>query len=103
MKGFKYQITVKVLLRKDKQNGDIEFAHVYFNSALKTVINLEYDLHKSFQELLYRIDNWINKRPGWIIKSIDAEYENISVYSPLSGSTYIKLPFELKNLTERFI
>ena len=96
MKGFKYQLTEKVLLRKDKQNGDIEFAPVYFNSALKTVINLKYDLHKSFQELLYRIDNWINKGPGWIIKSIDAEYENISVYSPLSGSTYIKLSFELK-------
>ena len=25
IKGFKYQITVKVLLRKGKQNGDIEF------------------------------------------------------------------------------
>ena len=25
IKGFKYQITVKALLRKDKQNGDIEF------------------------------------------------------------------------------
>ena len=39
MKGFKYQITVKVLLRKDKQNRDIEFALVYFNSTPKTVIN----------------------------------------------------------------
>ena len=60
------------------------------------MINLKYDLHKSFQELLYRIDNWISKEPGWIIKSIDADYENISVYSPLSGSTYIELSFELK-------
>ena len=38
MKGFKYQITVKVLLNKHKGNGDIEF-----------VINLEYDIDKSFQ------------------------------------------------------
>ena len=30
-KGFKYQITVKVLLKKYKRNGDIEFATVYFN------------------------------------------------------------------------
>ena len=39
MKGFKYQITVNVLLSKDKGNGDIEYSHVYFNSATKTVIN----------------------------------------------------------------
>ena len=30
-KGFKYQITVKVLLKKYKLNGQIEFAPVYFN------------------------------------------------------------------------
>ena len=37
-KGFKYQITVKVLLKKYKLNGEIEFAPVYFNSTTKTVI-----------------------------------------------------------------
>ena len=31
-KGFKYQITVKVLLKKYKLNEEIEFAPVYFNS-----------------------------------------------------------------------
>ena len=56
-KGFKYQITVKVLLKKHKQNGDIEFAPVYFNSVTKTVINFKYDLSKSFQEVLYGIGN----------------------------------------------
>ena len=30
-KGFKYQITVKVLLKKYKLNGETEFAPVYFN------------------------------------------------------------------------
>ena len=33
-KGFKYQISVKVLLKKYKHNGEIEFAPVYFNSDL---------------------------------------------------------------------
>ena len=31
IKDFKYQITVKVLLKKYKFNGEIEFAPVYFN------------------------------------------------------------------------
>ena len=35
IKGFKYQITVKVLLKKYKPNGEIEFAPIYFNSVTK--------------------------------------------------------------------
>ena len=86
------------MLSKHKLNGDIEHAPVYFNSATKTVINSDkYDLDKSFQEVLYRIDNWINEGSGWIIESIEAKYVNISVYSPLIGSIYIELPDELKN------
>ena len=73
MKSAKYQITVKVLLRKHKENGDVEFAPVYFNSTTKTVINLKYDLDKSFQRILYRIDNWINEGSGSVTESIDAE------------------------------
>ena len=38
-KGFKYQITVKVLLKKYKSNGEIEFTPVYFNSSTKSIIN----------------------------------------------------------------
>ena len=30
-KGYKYQITVKVLLKKWKLNGEIEYALLYFN------------------------------------------------------------------------
>ena len=47
------------------------------------MINLIYDLDKSFEEVLYRINNWINEVSGWLTKSIDAEYVTISVYSPL--------------------
>ena len=63
-KGFKYQIIVKVLLKKYKTNGEIEFAPVYFNSEMKTVINHRFRLENSFQEILYRIDVWINGGSG---------------------------------------
>ena len=64
IRGFKYQITVKVLLKKYRSNGEIEFTTVYFNSSTKTVINHKYKLDKSFQEILYRIDTWINRGSG---------------------------------------
>ena len=70
---------------------------VYFNSATKTVINSDkYGLDKSFHRILNRIDNWLNKGCGWLIESIEAQYVNISIYSPLIGSTYIELPDKLK-------
>ena len=50
-----------------------------------------------------KIDNWINKGSRWIIESVDAKYLNISVYKPLSGSTYIKLSRDLKNSVKGLI
>ena len=43
------------------------------------------------------MDNWISHGSGWIAEKIYSQYLNISFYLPLSGSTYIKLPDELKH------
>ena len=48
------------------------------------MINHEFDLDKSFQEILYRIDNWSNEGSGWIVESIDSQYINNSTFKPLS-------------------
>ena len=77
-KGFKYQITVKVLSKKSKLNGEIEFAPVYFNSATKTVIRHKFSLENAFQEILCMIDAWINEGSGWIVDSIKSQYINIA-------------------------
>ena len=87
LKGFKYQITIEVLLKKYKHNREIEFRPVYF----KTVTN-----QKSFEEILCMIDVWINNGSGWIIELIESQYINISIYRPLSGSSYMDLPVKLK-------
>ena len=46
---------------------------------------------------MYRIDNWINEGSGWIVELIESQYINISTYRPLSGSSYVKLPAELRS------
>ena len=86
------------MLKKYKLNGEIEFAPVYLNSTTKTVINHRFRLENSFQEILYMIDVWINNGSGWNVESIESQYINISTYRPLSGSSYISLPVELKSL-----
>ena len=49
------------------------------------------------------IDAWINEGCGWIDGSIESQYINISTYRPLSGSSYISLPVELRSLTKELI
>ena len=39
------------------------------------------------------IHNWINEVSGWYMP----QYINISTYRPLSGSSYMDLPIELKS------
>ena len=75
---------------------ETEFTPVYFNSTTKTVINHKFGLARYFQEILYRIDNWTNEGSGWIVELIESQHIIISVYRPLSGSIYVKLPAELR-------
>ena len=46
---------------------------------------------------MYRIDNWTNEESCWIFESISPQYINISTYRLLIGSSFVKLPVELRN------
>ena len=96
-KRFKYQIIVKVFLKKYKLNGEIEFATVYFNSVTKTLIDHGFRLESSFQKILYMIDARINNGSGWNVESIESQYINTLTYRPLSGNFYMDFPAELKS------
>ena len=74
----------------------MKFFPVYFNSATKTIINNRFKVKEYFQEILYRIDGWINKGSGWIIESIESQYINITTYRTLVGSSYIDFPIKLR-------
>ena len=70
LKGFKYQITLAVLLSKVKNSGEVENSPVYFNSLTKTAINNKFKLDQSFQEIIYRLENWVSHGGGWIVEEI---------------------------------
>ena len=58
LKGFKYQITLYVLLSKVKSSNLIEYSPVYFNSLTKTVIVNKYFLDQCFNEIIFKLENW---------------------------------------------
>ena len=49
-KGYKYQITLTIMLRKYKPNEKIEFRPIYFNSKTKTMINQKFSLQNALQK-----------------------------------------------------
>ena len=74
----------------------------YFNSTTDLIINetdIKLSLQASQQQILNKIyiAQWISEGSGWTILSIENHYINIVNYSPLKGSSYIKLPQELQN------
>ena len=67
------------------------------------MINHRFNLENDFQQILYRIDNWINEGSGWIVELIESQYIKISTYRPLSGRSYVQLPVELRSLKKELI
>ena len=61
-----------------------------------------FKLEKYFENNLYMIV-WIYNGSGWIIELTESQYINVSTYRPLSGSSYMNLPVELKSPRKRLI
>ena len=55
----------------------------------------KYYLDQCFNEIIFRLENWISYGSGWIVDNILSQFLNISSYKPLSRSTYCILPKEL--------
>ena len=99
MKGLKYVETLKVTFEKNSADEIVEKS-AYFNSTPQTIINqmeIADSLQSSKQQILNKIAQWISEGSGWTIKSVDSHYLNIVKYKPMSGSSYIQLPSELRN------
>ena len=102
-KGIKYIEKLKVTFTKtiiDKNKSKIILKTAYFNSKSKIIITkneINENIQTSKQEILNGIEVWLPEGSGWAIESIDKQYIKIVKYKPLKGSSYIKLPPELRN------
>ena len=99
MQGLKYVETLKVTFEKISQIIRIKKT-AYFNSKSEIIINkmeIADSTETSEEVIMDNIDKWVSEGSGWIIQSVDAHYLNVVKYKPIQGSSYIKLPSELRN------
>ena len=105
MKGFKFIETLEVTFEKDTIDSKTGkrvsiYKTAFFNGKAKTITkvdDIEPELNMSRQEILNVIDKWVSEGSGWVIDRIDSHYLNVTLYKPLNGSSYIKLPAKLGN------
>ena len=105
MKGFKFVETLKVTFKK-MSDGEMLFKTAYFNSPTQTIINdseIIESLQVAKQEILNKIGVWISEGSGWPVESVDNHHLNVVKYQPMRGSSYIKLPQELRNSAKGLI
>ena len=105
MKGLKFVETLKVTYKK-MSDREIVYKTAYFNSVAQTIINnleITKSLELSKQQILNKMAVWISEGSGWTIKSVDSHYLNVVKYQPMKGSSYIKLPQELRNSAKGLI
>ena len=98
-KGLKFIETLKVTFKKMVKD-ETEYKTAYFNSKPQETTNnmmVVEALKLSKDQILNIIAQWISKSSGWTVESVDDHFLNIVEYTPLNGSSYIKLPSELNN------
>ena len=99
MKSLKFVETLKVTFKKTVNDKTVDKT-AYFNSKPKIIINnteIPESLQLSKQKILNMIAQWVSEGSGWTIQSVDNHYINIVQYQPMKGSSYIKLPQELRH------
>ena len=104
-KGFKFVETLQVKFVKHS-NGKKILKNGYFNSTADLITNetdIKLSIQASQQLILNKIAQWISEGSGWTIQSIENHYINIVNYDPLKGSSYIKLPQQLRNSAKGLI
>ena len=108
MKGLKFVETLRVTFKKPTNDAKdvIVYKTTYFNSKPQTIINnvrIPEALQLSKDQILNIIAQWISEGSGWTIESVDNHHLNIAQYQPMKGSSYIKLPEELRNSNKGLI
>ena len=106
MTGLKFVETLRVTFEKQLGREEKIMKTAYFNSQPQTITNdtqIELALSLSKQVILNKIAVWISEGSGWTVQSVDNHYLNAVKYEPMKGSSYIKLPTELRNSAKGLI
>ena len=103
IKGVKFQLALKIQLRKDRPDGGEEYTDPVIRHKQETLLQaagtaeINEVLDKAFPHILETLEKWTQRGSGWVVDHISTLWLDIARYQPLRGGSYIPLPAAVKN------
>ena len=100
LKGVKFQLALKISLRKDRPDGAEEYTDPVLRHKQETLLRaseINEALDKAFPRVLELLEKWMQRGSGWAIDRVETLWLDIARYRPLRGGSYILLPAAVKN------
>ena len=92
---YKVSLVLKVEMTKTTPDGKSKVQTPYFASKPYTILS-QHDIENAIEEghqcIDSQIDKWTKEGSGWVVSRVVCLYVNIAKYTPLKGSSYIKIP-----------
>ena len=99
-RGVKFQLALKVQLRKGNPDGSEEYTDPVLHhkqEALLGASEINEALDKAFPHILELLEKWTQRGSGWAVDRVETLWLDIARYQPLRGGSYIPLPTAVKN------
>ena len=103
LKGIKFQLALRVQLRKDRSDGGEEYTDPIIRHKQETILQaagtaeINEVLDKVFPHILETLEKWTQRGSGWVVDHVSTLWLDIARYNPLRGGSYIPLPAVVKN------
>jgi hypothetical protein len=95
LNGVKFQLALKVQLRKDNPDGSEEYTDPALRHKQEAVLQkseIKEALNQAFPTILETLEKWTHRGSGWIVDRVVSLWLDIARYQPLRGGSYIPLP-----------
>ena len=95
LNGIKFQLALKVQLRKDNPDGSEEYTDPVFRHKQEAILQnseIEGALNQAFPTIQETLEKWTQRGSGWAVDRVEVLWLDIARYQPLKGGSYIPLP-----------
>ena len=92
--GVKFQLALKLQLRKDNPNGSEEYKDPVLRhkqEPILQVVEIVKALDKAFPTIQETLEKWIQRGSGWVVDKVMTLRLDIARYQPLRSGSYIPL------------
>ena len=92
LQSVKYQLALKINLKKEGPDGKEEFTDPVFRHKTEAVLNaddIKESLDKAIPNVIETFEKWTHRGSNWVVDKIQTLWLDIAKYKPFKGGSYI--------------